>query len=374
MEGTAATVEQAEPQGSAAQGQDTSAPASGDNGAATPESFGSIYKQHVTERGARIARASASSADRETSAQTEQPAPSSVSASRPGAGASDGDDTAGGGAGSPAGTDQPSLTRAQRKALRTGQQSDGQPSEATTGSNTSPASAGDDNDDPVVARVAQVEQKVTEGLSRLEGLLKPAAPGAAADPSQDGEATAHRDLFGDDAEFARRADIALHGSQRNQFLDQNETDELAVWASNRKARDFSAGRINQQYQSNFSAMVLAAAGEFGLDAASIQKPGTTFRDIFGAFVSQGETKRAAEVTAATEKAAKLEAANRLLADENEALRSQLPASARSVLRGGDAAVSRSAQLADRSKMNGRQLMAAGLTQSMNGRRNRPGAR
>ena len=218
-----------------------------------------------------------------------------------------------------------------------------------------------------------METTVTEGLSRLEGLLKSPTP-AEADPSIDGDSKAYQELFGDDTEFSRRADIALHGSTRGQYLDTAEADELAVWASNRKARDYSAGQINQQYQSSFSAMTLAAAEEFGLDPQAINTPGTTFRDIFGAFVSRGEAKSAPALTAANEKIAKLEAANQLLADENEALEKQLPASARSVLSGGAGSTSRAAAVADRSRMNGRQAMRSGLEQRAQGRRSRPGAR
>ena len=117
-------------------------------------------------------------------------------------------------------------------------------------------------------------------------------------------------------------------------------------------------------------MFMAAAEAFGIDVQAIQKPGATLRDVFGAFVSHGA--KAAE--AANEKAAKLEAANRLLADENEALRRQAPASARSVLNGGASAASRAASLQDRTTMNGRQAMRAGLAKQANGRPNRPGAR
>lgn len=365
MEGTA-TVEQAEPQGSAAPGQDTSAPANGDNGQASPASFGAIYRQHVMDRGARIARAGVSSADREPSATDEQPAASPASASRPGAGTTGVDGPAGVEADSPASPDQPRLTRAQRKALRSGQPAGDAPPEAATAGTSAPA---DDDDDPVIARVGEIEQKVTEGLSRLEGLIRPqqAAPEASPD---DEDAV----LFGADDEFSRRAEIALHGSQRGQYLTTEEQDELAVWASNRKARDRTAGRVSLQERSQFSAAILAAAEEFGIDTAALQKPGTTLRDVFGAFVSQGATKQGAELTAANEKIAKLEQANRLLADENEALQGRAPGSGRSVLRGGDAAQSRAAHLADRSRMNARQLMESGLRQQMQGRRSRPGAR
>lgn len=371
MEGTA-TVEQAEPQGSAAPGQDTSASANGDNGAATPASFGSIYKQRTLENAARRdARAGVSSADRETSAANEQPASSTQSASRPGAAASDADGTASTDADSRA-TDQPKLSRSQRKALRTGQTADEITTETVDSLGTSTTTV-DDDDDPVVARVERVEKTVSEGLSRLEGLLKNPTP-AQADPSIDGESKAYADLFGDDQEFERRAGIALHGSTKGEYLDTIEADELAVWASNRKARDFSSARAGRHHQSFLSAAVTAAAQEFGVPTEVISAPTATFRDIFGAFVNHGSTKQNAELTAANDKLAKLEAANRLLADQNEALEKRLPASARSVLHGGDASTSRAAAQADRQRMNGRQLMANGLQQQTRGRSSRPGAR
>lgn len=361
-----ATVEQAEPQGSAAPARATSAPASGDNGAATPASFGSLFKAHVMERASRNGgRAAASSAERETSAADEQPAPSDPDASRPGAAAADVDAQA-------ADTEQPKLSRSQRKALR--QQAGQAQEQPATAGDTPPAdTSATDDGDPVVARVERVERTVAEGLQRLEGLLKTPTP-AEADPSLDGESKAYREMFGDDAEFQRRAEIALHGSQRNQYLDVAEADELAVWASNRKAKDFAAQTVNRQYQSNFSAMVMAAAQEFGVEAGAIRKPGTTFRDIFASFVQRGRTERDAELAERDQRIAKLEAASRQLADENEALQMRLPASARPLLTGGAATSKRAAAIADRTRQSGRELMLAGLAKSMTGRRNRPGAR
>lgn len=365
-----ATVEQAEPQGSAAPARDTSAPANGDNGAATPASFGSLFRQHVLERAERHgARAGASSAERETrAADYEQPAPSNADASGPGSPGGDADERA---ADANTNAEQPKLSRAQRKALNAQRQAASeQPAAIDPPADTS---ASEQAADPVVARVERVERTVAEGLQRLEGLLKSPTP-AEADPSLDGDSKAYAEMFGDDAEFNRRAEIALHGSQRSQYLDVAEADELAVWASNRKAKEFATQTVNRQYQSNFSAMVMAAAQEFGIDAEAIQRPGTTFRDIFGAFVSRGEAKLGADLDAANAKAARLEAANRQLADENEALQARLPASARSILAGGASSTSRAAALADRARMTGREAMRAGLARQAQGRPARPGAR
>jgi hypothetical protein len=340
-----ATVEPAVPQGSAAPGQDTSAPAAGDAAPASAESFGTVYRQHVTRRALRQAgRAGASSAGTGTSATDEQPAPGTAAASRPGAEDDPGD------GGDPASA-PPSLTRRERKALATGQ--------------AGPDGSPDPSDDPIVARVDQVERTVTDGLSRLEGLLRPQTPGS---QEPDAGTAAYRRMFGDDAEFERRAQVALHGSQTGQYLSVAEGDELAKWASNREAREFST----RQQQTAFSSLLLQGAEELGVDPALLRKPGTTFRQIFDAF---GRAAVGGELTTATERIAKLEAANRQLADENEALAARLPAGARSLLAGGQGAVSRSTALADRTRMSGRQLMAAGLErQATPGRRGRPGAR
>ncbi len=365
MESTA-TVEQAEPQGSAAPGQDTSAPASVDGGPASPPSFGSLFKQRVMDNAARReGRAGASSADRETSAADEQPAPSTAPASRPGAAATGVDGTASADA-EP--SDQPRLTRAERKALKTGQPSAATPN-GTAAADTSTAPSEDDDSDPVVARVERVEKTVTEGLSRLEGLLGRPTP-AEADATEDPASVEYRKRYGDDAEFNRRAQIALHGATTGQYLDTQESEELTAWALRREGRDDGS----RAYQGQFSGLVMQAAEAFGVSPETISRPGTTFRDIFGAFVGHGSAKQAAELIAAQERAAKLEQANQLLADENEALLARLPASARSVLAGGASASSRDAALADRTRMNGRQAMRAGLERAANGRRNRPAAR
>lgn len=367
------TVEQAEPQGSAAPSQDTSASANGDNGAATPESFGSLYKAHVGNRAqAAASRAGVSSAERESSTPDEQPAASSTAASRPGSAAEDVD-------GEVVATDssaatQPKLSRAERKALKTAQPADGTSSETAT-ADTSTASAVDDDPDPVVARVERVEKTVTEGLSRLEGLLKPQTDPGASDQSQGGPDAIYQELFGDDTEFNRRSDIALHGSTKGQYLDGPESDELAVWASNRKAREFTSNRVTSQFQNLFSGMTLSAAEAFGVDAGTVSAPNTTYRDIFSAFVDRGKALSSAELAAVTDRATKAEARAQLLADENEALLKRLPAAGRGVLGGGQGgAVSRGTQLADRSQMTSSQLMRAGLEKQSRGRSERPGSR
>lgn len=375
-----ATVEQAEPQGSAAPTQDTSAPASGTPSPASGESFGSLFRQFAERKS--LSRAGVSSAEQESSATDEQPAPSSRTASRPGAATAGADGTASVDAEPSSPTTQPRLSRAQRRAQYTGQQGEPSPADAsqtdTAGSGQSaqqPAgepTAEPSTDDPIVARVAQVEKTVTEGMARLEGLLKSPSP-AEADTSLDPESATYARTFGDDAEFKRRADLALKPNAAEP-LSYQEAEELEVWANNREVRELAATRVNRQYQSNFSAMVLAAAEEFGIDASAIQKPGTTFRDIFGAFVSQGETRKSAETVAAQERIAKLEAANRLLADEIDAVNKRVPGASRSILAGGASASSRAAALADRSKQNGLQTMRNGLVKQSTGRSGRPGAR
>lgn len=365
-----ATVEQAEPQGSAAPGQDTSTATSGQEPASSP-SFGTLYRQHVEQRADRQAhRVAASSAGRETSAADEQPAPSEAPASRPGSGAPTADGTASPGA--DASGSQPRLTRAERKAQYTGQTEAGSPSETVSTATTPSDDSGPP--DPVVARVAEAVKPIAEGLSRIEGLITP-QPSTQDTAAADSEAaTAYAKLFGDDAEFTRRAQIALHGSTTGQYLDPSESDELAVWAARREARDFVASQTGPQYQANFNGLVLAAAEAFGVPAEVIQKPGTTFRDIFGAFVTHGGTQKDAELTAERTAHAQTKAAMQQIADENETLRKRLPSSARAVLGGGVSTGSRAAAEADRTRMSGRQLMEAGLRRQMQGRPHRPGAR
>jgi hypothetical protein len=227
--------------------------------------------------------------------------------------------------------------------------------------------------DRIAARVAEVVQPLTEGLSRIEGLLQPQrTPDATATGSP--EAAAYVAMFGDDQEYQRRREIQERGSLTGQYLDVNEADELALWSSHRQAREIATATVNHQYQSNFSGMVLAAAEAFGIPAETISAPNTTFRDIFSAFVSHGKAESDAELTAERAAHAQTKATMQMLADENEALQQRLPASARTVLAGGAGAASRSAAVADRTRMNGRQLMASGLERQMHGRSARPGAR
>lgn len=196
---------------------------------------------------------------------------------------------------------------------------------------------------------------------------------AQSDATLDPESKAYLSKFGDDAEFRRRANLALKPNAAEP-LSYQDAEELETWANNREVRDLASARVNRQYQSNFSAMVMAAADEFGISAEAITKPGTTFRDIFNAFVSQGETRKSAETAAAHDRITKLEAANRQLADENEALLRRVPGASRPILTGGASSSSRAAAIADRSRMNGLQAMRAGLAQEATGRRGRPGAR
>ena len=315
-------------------------------------------------------RAGVSSADRETSAADEQPAPSDASASRPGAGVSTADGTAPSGADSSA-TPQ-KLSRAERKAQYTGQPpaSTGSVPADTAAPTAEPA--GTVSDDPVAARVAEAVKPLVD---RLEGLLKPAEQQTNASAPESPEAQTYRDLFGDDQEYERRREVSERGSLRGQYLDPTESDELALWSSNRKARDFQAGVTNRQYQAQYSAVTLAAAGEFGIPVEKVSAPGTTFRDIYQAFVDHGASQKAAELDAERAAHAQTKTAMQQMADENEALKKRLPASAMSVLRGGASEGARAAALLDRTRMTGRQQMAAGLAQrEQSGRRNRPGAR
>lgn len=335
-----ATVEQAEPQtGSAAPGQDTSAPAPGDSGEATPPSFGTLYRQHVERRqhGNQGRRADASSAARETSAADEQP----VSAVSP-AGIPDPDGTT---ESQPA-TEQPKLSRKERKALHAAQpaSTEGQPAADTSARPES-------GTDPV----ARVERAIDERLSKLETLLAPRQPASESDQAY---ASAYAEAFGDDAEFARRAQIAI---SPNNTLSFDEQEQLAGWAQNRKASELT----DTKWKRNLSAAALSAAEAHGLDPQTVVAAASP-ADIFAAFVRHGESKGStatdAKVAEASARADKAEAANRLLADELEALRERLPAGARRLVVGGVSAVpSPDGPPIDRERASGRQLLAAGLS-------------
>ncbi len=357
-----ATVEQAEPQGAAASGQVTSAQADGDNGAATPASFGSQFRAHVVHRAqAAASRARASSADPGASSTDEQPAPFDDDASRPGSSPEGVDARAD--ADPSAAPEQPKLTRSQRKALKTNQP----PPEGAPAAATGDTSAQDDDHDPVAARVEQIEKTVTEGFSRMEGLIRPKEETAPGEPDDDAR------LYGPDEEFARRVDLALKPIDQN-TLSVDESEELERWVANRKVRAKAWAEFGPAHQAQFSAMFRAAAEEFGVSTEAIANPSATVRDLFAAFVDHGSSSVGTELHAAKARIAELEAANKLLADESEATQQRMPALARTTLRGGEAAVSRATQLADRSRMSGRQLMGQGISKQMTGRKGRPGAR
>lgn len=339
-----ATVEPAVPQtGSAAPESPASAP-----------DFGAQYKAHVfkTRPTLPAAQPGASSGNGETSAADEQQASDAAQAGIPD---TDGD-------GSPEAATQTSeqqqkLSRSQRKALKAAQSGETPTSADTSASPPAPDTASDP--------VTRVERVLNDRLAKLETLLQPQAPPTL--PEQE-YSTLYSQTFGDDAEYARRAQIAI--SQPAELSIQ-EQDELAVWATNRKAAELT----DVKWKRNFSAAALSAAEAHGLDPQTVVSAASP-RDIFAAFVERGKAMassdsdaRVAEVTA---RADKLESANRLLADEVEALRGQVPAGARRLVVGGVSAVpSPDGPPIDRQKASGRQLLAAGIarqTRAANGTR------
>lgn len=330
-----ATVEPAVPQdGSAAPSSSPSAP-----------DFGALYRAHVERRppptstgtSEAASQSGVSKGDAESSAADEQQA----SSTEPRAGATDTDGT--GSSESPE-QQQEKLSRSQRKALRAQQSATEQPN---AGADTS---ASEPDADPV----ARVERALDTRLAKLESLLQQQAPPSDSDQAY---ATTYAEVFGDDAEYARRAQIAV---ARPADLSIDEQDELAGWAQNRRAAELR----DVTWKRNLSAVALSTADRSGMDPQAVVSAASPDA-IFAAFIDHGRSleradaeKRVAEITA---RADKLEQANRLLADENEALTSRTPAGARRLVVGGISAVpSPDGPRIDREKANGRQLLAAGL--------------
>jgi hypothetical protein len=330
VEGQTAPAEQAEPQGSAAP----------DSAASAPD-FGSLFKAHVFKEAPQVApQSEASSADQETSAADEQPDPD-ASEGTPGPGTDGtGDDP------EPEGTtDQPKLSRAQRKALKA-QGSAARP-DGTDTSTTEPEASSDA--DPV----RRVERVLEERLGRLETLLATPNP-SQTDQSLDAASQAYAEMFGPDEEFERRAQIAIRPSG-NQFLSADEALQTERWATNREVK----AQVDRQYRTNLSAIVSGKAQQYGIDAQRVLSA-PTFDATYDAFFEAGKKAGATEgESKVAERIGKLEAANRQLADELEALRQRAPASARRAIVGGSPTSSAGA-LVDRSQLSGRELLLRGL--------------
>ena len=325
-------------------------PAVPQTGSAAPESpasepsFGSLFKARVFKTPPPQQQATQpgpSSGTVETSAADEQQASDAASNGIP--------DTDGDGSSEAATStseQQQKLSRSQRKALKASQASDAAPASADTSAQPAPS----EGSDPL--------SRVERELAEVKSLLRPQAPPT---PQEQEYATAYSQTFGDDAEYARRAQIAI--SQPAELSIQ-EQDELAQWATNRKAAELT----DVKWKRNFSDAAMRAAEAHGMDPQTLVTAASP-RDIFGAFVERGKAlassdadARVAEVTA---RADKLESANRLLADEIEALREQLPAGARRLVVGGvSAQPSVDGPPIDRQKASGRQLLAAGLNRQM----------
>lgn len=341
------TAEQAEPQGSAAP-----------ETAASEPDFGALFRAHVFKQappGMGTTQSGASSADLETSAADEQPVSDASLSGSP--------DTSEDGDGTPADatqsttTDHPRLSRSQRKALKQAGANGSTEATADTSAQPEPVT----ETDPV----QRVERAVTDGLSRLESLIRGPSP-AQSDPSQDASSKAYLATFGDDQEFARRALIATRPSS-DVFLSAEEAAELERWSINREVKQ----QIDGNYQRNLAAVAVQKAQAHGIDPQTVlSRP--QFADTYDVFVEHGKNLgRQEEKQASAERIARLEAANRQLADENEALTQRAPGTARAVLTGGVSSSGRAAALADRQSMTGRDLMRRGMETSP---ARRPGGR
>lgn len=275
----------------------------------------------------------ASSTDAEASAISEQPA-ADASSETPAA--------------SPDGTqtEQPKLTRAQRRALK-------QQSADTTAGDSTVDAQDDPDDDDVIARVERVDEK----LARLEALMTPQTQPP---PDVQEYANTYAETFGDDDEFARRAEIALRDRTALSIADENE---LSVWAANRKA----ANVTDVKWKRNLSTAALSTASTLGLDPASLlaaPTPAAIFSAFYDAGKSAGSSEsgstnsaREAELTARIEK---LERTSRLVADENEVLQERAPAATRGPINGGLSGTTSNGSRLDPNTASSRDLIAAGL--------------
>lgn len=311
---------------------------------------------------ARATRSSASTGT-ETSAADEQPG--TDAAVEPPASSETGTETAS--------TDpRPKLSRSQRKALRTAEQ----PAAATSSATEPPpadTSAPESDPDPI-AHVERVERTVSEGLARLESLIATTGKPEGAQ-SVDPTTEADRRLYGDDAEFVRRATIATRPNATGEYLSDQESRELETWAINRDARDRVSAQTDMRYRQNYTALTVANAERHGVDADAVLKA-PTFDAIYDAFVDRGRAlereSAAARDAERVKEIERLTAVNQQLADDLEGYERRSPGLSRGLIHGGMSGSGQAARIADRARMNGRQQIRAALASGP--RKSRPGAR
>ena len=354
-----ATVEQAEPQGSAAPDAAASAPErspSASSPSPADRSSRDLLRSGIEARSAK--RPGASSATQETSAADEQPASESSPAR--------------GGEASETGADQPTdpqqlrLSRSERKALKTATNAapatPARPSADTSG--TAPSAQ------PPSDPIERVERSLADAVARIEARLP-----AQADPAVPSQANDNDDYYGDDARFIRLATIATRPGTTGEYLSNEDASWLEEKSLRRETRDRTRLETEQTYRVNQSQIAFAAADAHGIDRQSLLSA-PSMQAIYDRFVDQGRALEREAHSAKTAESAKeierLKGVNQQLADEVEAYERRLPGFARPLVGGGTSGTARAAQIADRRGMSGTQLIRSGLAKGPT--KSRPGAR
>lgn len=358
-----ATVEQAEPQGSAAPDVAASAPprdARPQKPSPADTSSRDLLRRGLEARSA--SRNGASSATQETSAADEQPA-SSTSPARDAEASKTGTDQ-------PTDPQQPRLSRAERKALKTAQPEPAPATPATASADTSASPTAPAPED----RIERVERTLTDALSRIESRL-PAPAEPSAQPAAPAQSQEDIDYYGDDAEYIRLANIALRPGTTGEFLDNENSAKLETWTLRRETRDRTNQSAAQVYSLNQSNIALAAAEAHGIDSQSLYSA-PSMRAIYDTFVERGRAIEREAAAAREAESAKeidrLKGVNQQLADELEGYENRAPGLARSLVGGGMSAYTRGSQIADRAHMSGSQHIRAALAAGPS--KSRPGNR
>lgn len=223
--------------------------------------------------------------------------------------------------------------------------------------------------------ITPLADKVNQLASTVTSSPAPQQAAAQADLTR-----TYMELFGDDAEFNRRADAKVKGTAPLTLI---EDEELGTWAQNRTARDFQSRLI----QRDVSAVALGVAGTRGVDAQAITAA-PSLTAVFDAFytagqqsgesagkasVSTGQSRQLQEALAAVEVVKRetaaqisqlnatneqLKTTNTQISDELEALRQRAPAMARQPISGGLSALTTGVGAPlDAQSQTGRQMLA-----------------
>lgn len=368
MENTA-TVEQAEPQGSAAPGVAATAPDTSPSPSPQRSASALSRMRNAVEARTGQSAAQAAATSQETSAADEQPA-------SPSSPARDTEARETGSAQPSDSTQQPKLSRAERKALKTAQPDAAPaappaPAPPAVTSGTAPAQQ-EATPAPPTDPIERVERTLSDAIARIEARLPAPEQSAPAAPAQSAEDTAY---FGDDAEFVRRATIATRPNQTGEWLTPEQANELEVWSLRREARERTSQSAEQAYKVAQSQIVLGAAEAHGIDQQALYSA-PSMRAIYDTFVDRGRALEreavSAELATSAAENARLKQINQQLSDDLEALENRLPGFARPLLSGGMSGNARAAQIADLARLSGRERMRIGLSSPP--RKARPGAR